>query len=166
MQCIGILWNSMEDYAIDAVQEINEFASVEAFFKIDLGNHFENFMREIYGYTTPESEWKIEYKLKNSIGSYESRTIYILFIQIEIDKMDYVSRKKDYVPSSINRLKRFIREKYSRVVRHYEFDNVFHLTESEDEYIKNLKTVEKYLYAIKNDSRSKTRILTNGVNYE
>lgn len=161
MKCIGILWNSMDDFVENAVQDIGDFANVESVMQLNLKNSFSDFVTDIYGYHTPETKWKIDYKLKNSVDSYSSRNIYVLFIEITVNTMEYIERKGVYVPKEINDLKKMIRSKYSNIVDHYAFDNVFHMTESEEEYAKSLIILREYCKKI-NETEEKPKLLSLG----
>lgn len=166
MKCIGVLWNSMNDYIDVAISDISEEANVLDVINLDLNDLFEEFVRDIYGYDTPETQWKIDYKIENSIGFYDSRMIHIVFMEIEVSDMEYIERKDEYVPKSINSLKKRIRNKYSKVVPHYAFDNVFHMTESDEEYKKTLTLLRSYAEKLENNSLGDVKTLSLGSRYE
>lgn len=123
MKAIGILWNSMNEFIDDAIIDIQEYATVTDTITIDFNDKFSEFLSLIYPYSGTEL-WKLEYKVANMNNLFDSNKISILFLEIDDSNKVYVERKGIYIYKNVEELKKFIRDKYSKMVSHYAFDNV------------------------------------------
>lgn len=145
MKAIGILWNSMNEFSEDAIIDIQEYVTVTDAITIDFNDRFPEFLSLIYPYSGNEL-WKLEYKVTNMNNLFDSNKISILFLEIDDSNKVYVERKGIYVYKNVEELKKFIRDKYSKLVSHYAFDNVYHMTDDELEYSITVKIITDYIF--------------------
>ena len=137
MKCIGILWNSLGKFNKQAVEDISNNICVDKVMSINLGENLSNFIWDIYETDLPIVQERIKIKIQNTADYFESKEITIMFIDID---ENIVSDVVTY----LKQLKKMVREKYSKVVGHYQFDNVFHLTENDDEYMRIINALRRY----------------------
>jgi hypothetical protein len=57
----------------------------------------------------------------------------------------YCERKHTYIYKNIEELKQYIRNKYKARINGYFFDNIYHMTDDEKEYIFTLNIINSYL---------------------
>lgn len=144
MKAIGILWNSMEKHIINAINDIYTKARINDYIIIDFKMHFKDFIGAIYPYEGSE-RWKLDYKINAMNDRYDSNTIVIVYLDIPVSKEIYIERKHKMVYESVENLKNYIRSKYSKLIEDYSFDNVFHMTDNKEEYIKTLSVIKKFM---------------------
>lgn len=145
MKAIGILWNSMNEFSEDAILDIQEYAVVTDTITIDFNDKFPEFLSLIYPYSGTEL-WKLEYKVANMNNLFDSNKISILFLEIDDSNKVYIERKGIYICKNVEKLKTFIRGKYSQMVSHYAFDNIYHMTDDELEYSITVKIIIDYIF--------------------
>lgn len=134
MQCIAILWNSMNDFFDEAITDITKYAVVEDVIFVDF-KHYRNFVKDIYAHDEGIGKRGFDdYKANIMVDKYNSNQICILYLTLPQSEKKYVERKKTYVYKSIEEIKQYIRSKYKVCVSNYNFDNVFHMTDDEKEY--------------------------------
>ena len=132
MVYIGILWNTVNDFKTKILQDIGDHASIINFFEINLEDRYEQFVRDIYLFDGI-AEWKVDLKLK---------------------AMQFNEKKNKQVIVNVENLKNTIRYKYSLLIPNYFFDNVFHMTDNEEEVLSTLSVLEKWfpdIYTIYQD---------------
>lgn len=113
MKAISVLWNSMDSFQNEAIDDIQKFSQIEASIELDLADNFPIFLQDIYSYHAPEEQWKLDYKLQQTINMYNSRKVTIIFLILrEIDTI-FDDRKKVEMIRQVKELKDFMRNKYS-----------------------------------------------------
>ncbi len=141
MQYIGILWNTISELEDLVITDINEMATVTEAHELDLSSQYEDFVRTIYEHDGIE-EWKINKKLEGMRSS-NNQNVVILFIDVDDTQRVFNPNKKKEVITNIETLKRAIRTKYSQLIPNYYFDNVFHMTDNEEEVYSTLYALKK-----------------------
>ena len=148
MNHIAIIWNSMELFKDSIIGDIKSYSHVNNIIVLDLKDDMlDSFIDELYNYKS-EDKWKSIYKI-NDLKIYDNRKIYILDITIVNDKK-IVNRKNVLVNNISQLLKDFIRNKYDGLVTDLYHENIFHLTDDEEEYVHQKRIVLKY--SKKNDN--------------
>ena len=143
MLCLGILWNGMYEYKESAIRDIQEYANVIDFFSIDLGQDYENFVRDIYD-LNEIAKWKVDKKIETMFSCSEKRIITVVIMNIETNQQYFHELKKRMVYANLESMKVNIRKKYSNLVSYYFFDNLLHATDDENEYFRDYNIVKKY----------------------
>lgn len=143
MICLGILWNGMQEHVKEAISDISCYGDVLYSFKIDLESDYEMFVRDIYSKDNI-ALWKVDKKIETMFECSDIRTVTVVFINIDTKETEYHPLKKRIVFTNIETMKTNIRKKYSNMVNSYFFDNVFHVTDNEKEFVDDLEVVEKY----------------------
>ena len=144
MKTIAILWNSMGNNFLEALKDIEQISIVHDCFKINFNDNFSSFISDIYPYKG-DQKWKLDYKIGIMNNRYTKNEVMILFLEIPDSKRVYIERKKTYIYENVEKIKKFIRCKYKEKVLNYSFDNIFHMTDDESEYLKTLQIIKKYL---------------------
>lgn len=140
--CIGILWNTMHDNFDSAINELKKFGQIVNSFDINIGENLEKFIWDVYG-TEPEMVRNhVKRKINYTVDLDESRIVRIIFLKTGENPTD---------------IKKYIRNLYSNKISVYDYDNVFHLTENNNENVLILNALKSNIY---NDSQ----ILKNDVN--
>lgn len=140
MVCLGILWNSMQEYLENVVEDVEEYGKVLDIFSLNLGDEYEKFVRDIYS-QDEIAAWKVDKKIETMFQCSEGRKVTILLIDMETSKMEYHPLKKRYVFVNLESMKTDIRKKYSKLVAYYFFDNIFHVSDDEKEYKADLGVI-------------------------
>ena len=166
MVCLGILWNSMQEHLEDAVEDIASYGEILSLFSLDLGNNYENFVRDIYA-QDDIAEWKVNKKVETMFECSDSSKVTIVFINIETSEIKYHSLKKRNVFVNLENMKTEIRKKYSEIVECYFFDNIFHVTDDEKEYEVDLAVIKNYCNSVAKEditalSNEYTKVLKKG----
>lgn len=143
MKSIAILWNSMNNLREEALEDIKKYAIIEDMICIDLKENYFDFIKDIYPFDGRHQDIHI-FKANSMIDKYESNEICILFLDILDSEKEYCARKHNYIYINIEKLKNLIRNKYKDRIKGYSFDNVFHMTDDENEHIYTLDIVKKY----------------------
>lgn len=155
MDSFGIIWNTAQTCRDEIIQDIKNSVPVLDIYDIDLGNNYENFVRDLYSIDEIDSA-KLEMKLQSMLNN-KLRIITIIFMKIDPTKQYYYIHKKRNVFSEIQDLKLLIRNKYKEKVENYFFDNVFHMSDDEFEYVEGLKILSKYLDNSKSNNRTRKK---------
>ena len=150
MKSIGILWNSMNDFREEALNDIQRYASIENMIVIDFKDKYLDFLGDIYPFDGVHKDIHI-FKGNTLIDKYESNDICILFLDLPDSTKEFCDRKHTYIYKNIEELKQFIRNKYKNIVNGYVFDNIFHMTDDEKEYLFTLDVVNRYLNDMRNN---------------
>lgn len=145
MLCLGIIWNSVQQFKDSIIEDIEKQGKVLGVYSLQLGDIYDDFVRDIYSKEVID-DWKIEKKISTMHKSSESRDVTLVFLEMDITKQYYHEGKKKMVFASLDRLKQSIRRKYSKLVKEYFFDNVFHLTDDEKEFRASLIILNDYIY--------------------
>ncbi len=143
MLCLGILWNSVIDYKNDVLQDIEKYATIIKCISLDLKEDYEQFVRDIYN-QDDIAKWKVDKKIETMFKSTNSRKVLALIMDIETNTSYYHKLKKRMVYTNLEQMKIDIREKYSKYIPYYFFDNVFHVTDDEKEFQLDYKVLQKY----------------------
>ena len=144
MVYIGIIWNTVNTFKNEIIEDINMFGTVLRYYEIELGENYDKFVRKIYEYDGI-AEWKVDLKLK-AMNDSDNTNIVVIFIQIDDLKKEYNEKKKKEVIVSIENLKDYIRSKYCEKIPNYYFDNTFHMTDNEQELASTLIVLREFLY--------------------
>lgn len=145
MKSIAILWNSMNPFFEEAINDISNFAVIESLEYIEFKD-YRQFVRDIYALDIGTGKpGYSEYKADIMVDKYDSNQICILYLLLPPSEKKYIERKDTYIYENIEYLKQFIRQKYKSKVEKYSFDNVFHMTDDEKEYDFVLNVINKHL---------------------
>lgn len=144
MLCLGILWNSVQEYKDMAIADIQKYGALIGAFDMSLEENYEQFVRDIYA-QDEIADWKVDKKLETMFNSSDIRTVTIVFIEVDLTDQFYHGGKKKLVYTNLENLKTGIRDKYGKMIKDYFFDNVFHMTDDERELRDDLKVVFNYL---------------------
>ena len=144
LNCIGILWNALNSNLMaDAIQQIGQFAEIESCSIVDLDSKYRDFIDDIY-YFNNEFEGIPYLKGCGLINMYDTNMIAILYLKIRITGI-IRDRMKGYMYREVADLKHFIRNNFKKKIRNYAYDNIFHLTVDEDEYVFTDGIIKKYI---------------------
>lgn len=149
MKLLGILWNSMDSKKDEALEYIKKFGNV-IYWDIDLGEDYKAFLTELYPFNESE-KWKADYKINGLVYRYDTNRIRILIIDLKEDEKVYLKNKDKMMYKNVLELKVSLRKKYDYLVKENtmsgvkKYDNVFHMTDDQKEYEKDLKIIIKYL---------------------
>lgn len=157
MECLGILWNSMSDFKRDVLQDIEKQATIKEQIDLELDESYNNFVRDIYA-QDDIAQWKVDKKIEAMGMCSSSRQVTILLLDINTTTTYYHELKKRTVYLEMENLKQDIRGKYSKLVPFYFFDNVFHMTDDEEEYKADLKVINKYIRNIGNNEKINQKV--------
>lgn len=144
MLCLGILWNSIQEYKDMAIEDIQKYGSLIGTFDMPLEENYEAFVRDIYA-QDEIATWKVDKKVETMFNSSDVRTVTVVFIEVDLTDQFYHGGKKRMVYTNLEKLKTGIRDKYGKMIKDYFFDNVFHMTDDERELRADLTVVSNYL---------------------
>lgn len=144
MLCLGILWNSVQEYKDMAIEDIQKYGSLIGTFDMPLEENYEAFVRDIYA-QDEIATWKVDKKVETMFNSSDVRTVTVVFIEVDLTDQFYHAGKKRMVYTNLENLKTGIRDKYGKMIKDYFFDNVFHMTDDERELKTDLTVVSNYL---------------------
>lgn len=144
MKCVGIIWNVAFQFRREIVQMISkEAVSIDKEMQINLEDHYEEFVRDIYSCENME-DWKIEKKILY-MKSKSPESVYVVIFEIDLGIQRYHEKKKKFVYSNLQDLKDMIRDSYKHRVNNYFFDIIFHCTETDKEFNNCYSVIEKYV---------------------
>lgn len=143
MKCLGIFWNSMNEFKDEAVIDVEKYCKILGGFPIELGDNYEKFVRDIYS-QDEIAEWKVDKKVETMFQCSDSREIYVILMDIDTKEQTYHPFKKRFVYTNLEQMKVDIRTKYKDRVNNYFFDNIFHVTDDEREFIADYSIIESY----------------------
>ena len=132
MKCVGIIWNCAFEFRSEIIEIINQYATLDSWYCIDLKDSFESFVRKIYS-VDAIAKWKVDKKVEY-MHLYTSTSICIVYFDIDTSIIRYHEKKKHFVFANLQDLKDLIRQTYSLKLPFYFFDIIFHCSETEDEY--------------------------------
>ena len=144
MVCLGILWNGMQEYVDESINDINAYGKVKEAFTLHLGDQYESFVRTIYA-QDEIAEWKVDKKVETMFQCSDSRDVTIFIADIDTKEKEYHPFKKRDVYINLENMKVNLRDKYGKLVKHYFFDNVMHVTDDEREYVADSKVVASFI---------------------
>ena len=144
MLCLGILWNSVQEYKDMAIEDIQKYGSLIGTFDMPLEENYEAFVRDIYA-QDEIATWKVDKKVETMFNSSDVRTVTVVFIEVDLTDQFYHGGKNKMVYPNLENLKTGIRDKYGKMIKDYFFDNVFHMTDDELELKADLTVVSNYL---------------------
>lgn len=145
MKAIAILWNAMNPFFEEAIDDISNFAVIDSLEYVDF-NDYEQFIKDIYALDTGNGKAGYsDYKADIMVDKYDSNQICILYLSLPTSEKIYIERKKTFIYKNVEDLKQFIRKKYKTKVRNYSFDNVFHMTDNDKEYNFVLNVINRHL---------------------
>ena len=128
----------------EAINDIKKYSTIEDMVCIDFKDKYFDFISEIYPFDGKHKDIHV-YKASKMINQYESNEICILFLDIPDSEKEFCERKHTYIYKNIEELKQYIRNKYKDRIKNYCFDNIFHMTDDEKEYVFTLKIVKEFL---------------------
>lgn len=144
MKCMGILWNSSSIFKDEIIEDIKNYAKVIGVMTIDLEDNYEEFVREIYDCDSIE-KWKVDKKIETMFMCTSSSQIRVLLMEVDTEEEYYHPHKKRNVYKNLEHMKIYVRNKYSKIVPVYFFDNVFHATDDEKEFYLTYEVIKKYM---------------------
>ncbi len=144
MKCIGIIWNCAMQYENEILALIKDNSKIIYTSILQLGNSYENFVREIYSQDSID-EWKINEKIRNMKLSTSLTDVRFIIYDIEVEELFFNTYKKRFVYSKSELLKSIIRIAIMNKLQNYFFDITFHATDSLEEYEKTLNIINSYL---------------------
>ncbi len=139
---IGVLWNTVNDFRDEIVKDINEVEEILCYFDYNLSENYEEFVRTMYE-SDGIAKWKVDSKI-TAMNLSTNRNIRIVFIKINDTTLEFNSKKNKFVVAHVENLKNGIRRKYSQLISNYFFDNVFHMTDNEEELNSTLVVLQKW----------------------
>lgn len=163
MLCLGILWNSVQEYKDMAIEDIQKYGSLIGTFDMPLEENYEAFVRDIYA-QDEIATWKVDKKVETMFNSSDVRTVTVVFIEVDLTDQFYHGGKKRMVYTNLENLKIGIRDKYGKLIKDYFFDNVFHMTDDERELKADLTVVSNYLKNMSMQSSNKGIQLIKRIN--
>ena len=149
MKLLGILWNSIGDKKDEAIKEIQKYGSV-LYYDVDLGVDYKNFLQDLYPFNESE-KWKADFKIKGLVNKYKNNSIRIVFMDIPISEKVYLKNKDKMMYKNVLDLKVYLRKKYKHLIidnnteNQKSYDNVFHMTDDELEYEKDLCVLMEHI---------------------
>ena len=152
MLCLGILWSPMNYYVDEVMNDVSSYGNVIDNFSMDLGELYESFVREIYA-QDEIAEWKVDKKVETMCQNTNSNVVNILFMDINIDDQYFHPFKKRNVYTNLENMKTNIRKKYSEKITNYFFDNTFHVTDDEREFVLDYAVIEKFVSILPEKSK-------------
>lgn len=160
MKSLGILWNSSSCFKDEIKSDVKEYAKIIGTITIDLEDNYEEFVREIYA-QDDIAKWKVDKKLETMFLCTSNKIINVLIMDIDVEEQYYHPHKKRMVYKNLEQMKIDIREKYSKKVPVYFFDNVFHVTDNENEFYLDYEVIKKYMKigkVIESEFNEKTKV--------
>ena len=139
---IGILWNTVNNFYIDILKDLTEFSEILFWNEIDLENQYNEFIKSIYELDGID-EWKVNLKLQ-SMNQTLNKKIVIVFLKIDDNTKIFNSKKNKIVSVNIENIKYTIRKKYSEKIPNYFFDNIFHMTDNDEEILNTLEVLREW----------------------
>ena len=144
LECIGIIWNSLSpDQVNEAIDILQGHARIIAVKTIDLQAKYRDFIFEIYKYNNEKIGIPV-FKSSVLIDRYDSNSITIVLLRINVYTYIHYSQKKGYLFKEPALLKDIIRQYFIPRIKDYAFDNIFHLTMNEDEFEFTKRVCSKY----------------------
>lgn len=143
--CIGILWNSLNrEQMNEAIRMLRENSFLESIQFVDLGEDYREFINEIYFYNHEKVGIPV-FKSGVLIDKYDSNTIAIANLDMQVSSYIFYNQKKGYLYKEISQLKEQIRDYFKDRIRDYAYDNIFHLTVDTDEFVYTDEICKKYV---------------------
>ena len=142
MKLLGVLWNSIGDKKDEAIKEIQKYGSV-LYYDVDLGDNYKKFLEDLYPFNESE-KLKAEFKINGLVNKYKDNSIRIVFIDMPKSEKVYLQNKDKMMYKNVLELKVYLRKKYKHLIidnnteNQKSYDNVFHMTDDELEYEKDL----------------------------
>lgn len=141
---IGIVWNSMNyEQKLETIEKLKKKAIIMDAKFIDFRDEYRNFIQDIY-YYNHEFEGIPIMKAGSLIDRYSSNEILILSLNIPVSGFVYYNKLKGYMYKEIAQIKSEIRKYFKPRIKDYAYDNIFHLTVNNDEYLYTKGICEKY----------------------
>ena len=132
--------------------DLAQYGKIEKLYSIDFGADFENFIKELYHFSVDE-QWKSEYKIIGLINQYKNNIVHVVLMDIPRTKKVFLAQKGKYMYENVLDMKVRIRNKYKNLLKDeifgrrkgLKFDNVFHMTDDEEEYNENVFSTIPFL---------------------
>ena len=147
MKSLAIIWNTVYQYKDEILNDLSTYSKISKVIDIDLNGDYEKFVRDVYKSEDMDT-WKIDNKLAHMLNI-KNRRVALVYIDIDLGEVVYHDKKKKNVFSNVENCKTNIREKYSKKIKDYYFDNVLHMTDNEKEYSNCLNAISGYLVKYK-----------------
>jgi len=143
--CVGILWNSLDkDMMEEAIRMLGDKSIINNCIFVDLEEYYRKFIEEVYLYNNEKVGIPV-FKSSILIDKYDSNNIAIINMIIRVSNYIFYNDKKGYLYKEISELKEYIRKFFRDKIKDYAYDNIFHLTVSEDEYRYTDEICKKYI---------------------
>ena len=84
---------------------------------------------------------------------FSNKKVKVIIFEFSSERIYFHPQKNKNVYADLNDLKVYIRDKYSKKIDNYYFDNVFHCTDDLDDYKEDYDIIKKYLTLIDNSSK-------------
>jgi len=134
LKSIAVLWNSMNEFKDEAIYDIEKYCIVDQVYELEFASEeFKSFIDQLYPHKDNEY-WKTEYKINSVVDKYDLNKITIVYLTLPKSSKIHDERKNVPIYGNVNELKKYMRDKYSKKVDNYMFDNVFHMTDDEQEF--------------------------------
>ncbi len=147
MKSLGIMWNLIGQFKEDVLSDIKQRAEILEVVDLNLSDRYEEFVRKIYS-VDDIAEWKVDKKIETMFLSSKSRTVTIVIMDISTKETYFHPYKKRLVFTNLENLKTDIRERYSKLIPVYFFDNIFHLTDDEHEFNADFEIINNFINSI------------------
>ena len=95
MLCLGILWNSVQQYKDMAIEDIQKYGSLIGTFDMPLEENYEAFVRDIYA-QDEIATWKVDKKVETMFNSSDVRTVTVVFIEVDLTDQFYHGVKREW----------------------------------------------------------------------
>lgn len=141
MLSLAVIWNTANEYNSEIINDVADRVKILEQFEINLGQYYQKFVYDIY---YNEQKNKIDKKY-NSMMLFSNRSVTVIVFEFDDKKVYFHPQKNKNVYAELNDLKVYIRDKYSKKIVNYYFDNVFHCTDDVNEFKHNYKITKKYL---------------------
>lgn len=143
MKSLGILWNTVMPIKEEVLADISQLCKVIEIFELNLAGNYEEFVRNLYLHMDIE-KWKIDKKIEAMYNCNDKKDVIVLIMDFSDSAAYYHQSKQRQVYQNLETCKLFIRNKYSEKIPEYFYDNVFHMTDDEEELKLNLIVINKF----------------------
>ena len=144
---IGIIWNTLEKQFDNVLFDLQLLGNVLDSFEVDFDSNLENFIWDVYGREPEIVREHVQRKINYTVNLSSTRKVKIIYIEVEKNPKD---------------IKNYIRKIYKDKVDIYDYDNIFHFTDNEEENVKIINAISNNLSSkekIFEESNKKNKIL-------
>lgn len=150
LPCIGIFWNSVDEKLIAKALKVFEKYKIYniASQTIELENDLADFIADTYA-LNKDKDFVIPLKKNCLVNRYSSNTIHVISFVQEVNCLQYLSRKKEFIYMENEQFRNEVRGLLKEEIENYVFDTSFHLTDSLNEYIHMKNVLLNFNFEIK-----------------